>query len=356
MRSRITMPAFLVLGCAHLALAGSDFCGEHQESCACLEDKGDGGGLKPDDDCCALPRSAACLDGYVMTQGLGTDSPCWEGKGPDGDHMKAYSTCCTPIVSLNGTVLSTPSTTKAKLDKCNDDRQRRGMIARLIALVLFGGWSLTWGIGVFVACIVCAPKQNFQTKIHSCGADWDICLVTAMCPCITWSKIAAYTGAFAVSNGNTYGTHTEPPLNWPLCCTYFWCNNLACCFGMMSRDGLRKKHRIQGDWGGDCMIHTFAHPCALCQEMAEIRLGPRDGHDATPRLMNGHAAAPGVPIVTAVVVPPMAVGVAVTPVQTMAPPNAFKAVTTLHNPVLPANGGVMAPLIAPPLSASEPSL
>lgn len=45
------------------------------------------------------------------------------------------------------------------------------------------------------------------------------------------------------------------------------------CVGMYAgqhRSVLRRKYGIEGDRCGDCLIHTVASPCALCQENHEI--------------------------------------------------------------------------------------
>eukprot|EP01051_Picozoa_sp_SAG22_P013873 SAG22_NODE_1611_length_4001_cov_1.991287_4_plen_97_part_00 len=44
------------------------------------------------------------------------------------------------------------------------------------------------------------------------------------------------------------------------------------CIGTEGRGRLRSRLQIEGDCWSDLMIHCFAHPCALCQEDAEIKL------------------------------------------------------------------------------------
>merc|ERR1711881_666153 len=90
-----------------------------------------------------------------------------------------------------------------------------------------------------------------------------------ICPCVTWARVAAQSGAF-----KGFG---KPPtaniydIDAMFCLLYACCSHFHCCLGIISREHLREAYSINGDCMADCMIHTFAHQCALCQEMRELK-------------------------------------------------------------------------------------
>merc|ERR1712178_124630 len=64
--------------------------GKNDAKNPCIEVKGVGGTLVPDNDCCAVPTSAGCKSGYVYSQG----DVCYRGRT-----FTAFKTVCTPMSS-----------------------------------------------------------------------------------------------------------------------------------------------------------------------------------------------------------------------------------------------------------------
>ena len=103
-----------------------------------------------------------------------------------------------------------------------------------------------------------SPRQRFRTPLHGCFSDVGQCCLVCWCPCVQWARIAHWA------------LDDEAP--WPLFCLLYWiCGDFKCCMGMITRQLLREKLGIEGTCMEDCLIHTFAHPCALCQEARELR-------------------------------------------------------------------------------------
>mmetsp|Transcript_5458 Transcript_5458/g.12087 ORF Transcript_5458/g.12087 Transcript_5458/m.12087 type:complete len:273 (+) Transcript_5458:167-985(+) len=60
------------------------------------------------------------------------------------------------------------------------------------------------------------------------------------------------------------------------CCHWF-----TCCFAATYRGALRAKYNLPAEPCGDCCVHCFCTPCAVCQEARELRIrnGWKTWHD-----------------------------------------------------------------------------
>ena len=126
-----------------------------------------------------------------------------------------------------------------------------------------------------------SPRQRFRTPLHGCFSDIGQCCLVCWCPCVQWARIA------------DWALDDEGP--WPLFCLLYWiCGNFRCCMGMITRRLLREKLAIAGTCMEDCLIHTFAHYCALCQEARELRA---DAY-GVPTVAQPRLAGPLIPIQT----------------------------------------------------------
>ena len=114
---------------------------------------------------------------------------------------------------------------------------------------------LFFSIAIFLTFKL-AKRQKFASPLHGCFDDWATCLTTCLLPCLTFGRNAEYALRIPGALG---------------CMVYCCCNKFACCLGLVSRNGLRKRMNIDGTLSQDVAVHCFAHPCALCQEAREIQ-------------------------------------------------------------------------------------
>ncbi|KAK8946684.1 Cell number regulator 10 [Platanthera zijinensis] len=111
----------------------------------------------------------------------------------------------------------------------------------------------------------------------SCGT----CCLTCLLPCVTYGRIAE-----AVDDG-----HSSCGSN---CCVYALLMPLQvqCLLSCTSRTKLRAKFGLAPEPCGDCCVHYWCEPCALCQEHAELK---NRGYHPSKGFIAGPTAAPTPP-------------------------------------------------------------
>ncbi|XP_009403093.2 cell number regulator 1 [Musa acuminata AAA Group] len=100
----------------------------------------------------------------------------------------------------------------------------------------------------------------WSTGLCHCMDDPGNCLVTCLCPCITFGQIADIVDegtCSCVASGTVYGL---------LCLT-----GMACLYSCFYRSRMRGQHDLEEGPVPDCLIHCCCEPCALCQEYRELR-------------------------------------------------------------------------------------
>jgi Cys-rich protein (TIGR01571 family) len=123
-------------------------------------------------------------------------------------------------------------------------------------------WSILLSISLALTTCVCrvvGPRQRFSTPLHACFDDIGTCCLVTLCPCIQWARIVEWS------------IDDQSPW-WCFCLAYFFCGDFRICLGMVTRPAVRNKIGIQGEFWEDCLIHCFAHSCALCQEARELKV------------------------------------------------------------------------------------
>ena len=141
-----------------------------------------------------------------------------------------------------------------------------------------------------------ATATRWSTGLCHCCDDPANCLVTCMCPCVTFGQIAEVVNK---------GSRCKPSSNANLCifieflklkcCLLsdgifvFWpfhaaCaasgtvyglllgfTGLSCLYSCFYRSRLRGQYDLEEAPCVDCLVHFFCEPCALCQEYRELR-------------------------------------------------------------------------------------
>jgi len=94
-------------------------------------------------------------------------------------------------------------------------------------------------------------KVTFDEPLCGCFSDWTSCLI------VTFVPFGDSIGqAMAVDNARSQG------LIVPCLLSSF----LLCIGGAINRAKVREAYEIQGNFCGDCCIHLWCRPCAICQE------------------------------------------------------------------------------------------
>ena len=127
------------------------------------------------------------------------------------------------------------------------------------ALVELSFWGIFLSMSMIITgcvCTIVGPRQKFSTPLHGCGDDIGNCCLVTWFPCIQWGRIVEWS-------------IDDPTPWWCFCLAYFLCGDFRSCLGMVTRPAVRNKLDIRGEFWEDCLIHCFAHPCALCQEARE---------------------------------------------------------------------------------------
>ena len=141
---------------------------------------------------------------------------------------------------------------------------------------------------------------GFSSTLVGCHSDLGSCCVTFYCPAWQWGRIAAAGasmplvqlqqsphGRLDIDQPQMHGAQLVGIYACIYACTCFFLTMptfsypgstcaMPFCLGCYSRPRLRRRLQIPGTCLQDCMIHSFWHWCALCQESREIDLRMRD--------------------------------------------------------------------------------
>ncbi|XP_031404500.1 protein PLANT CADMIUM RESISTANCE 7-like [Punica granatum] len=102
-----------------------------------------------------------------------------------------------------------------------------------------------------------SPGQ-WTTGLFNCREDVPTSFVACFCPCVTFGQ-----NAEIISRGKTS------------CCKAGLISTLllgfACFYTLRYRAKLRGHHSLPPAPCGDCLVHTFGLPLALCQEHRELK-------------------------------------------------------------------------------------
>ncbi|KAI5581750.1 hypothetical protein POPTR_007G042800v4 [Populus trichocarpa] len=106
-----------------------------------------------------------------------------------------------------------------------------------------------------------ATATRWSTGLCHCCDDPANCLVTCMCPCVTFEQIAEVVNKGSISyaaSGAVYGL-------------LLGFTGLSCLYSCFYRSRLRGQYDLEEAPCVDCLVHFFYEPCALCQEYRELR-------------------------------------------------------------------------------------
>ncbi|KAL5541099.1 hypothetical protein UlMin_043385 [Ulmus minor] len=103
------------------------------------------------------------------------------------------------------------------------------------------------------------PRTQWSTRLSHCWDDPTNCVVTCICPCITFGQIAEI-----VNRGST------PCVENSVIYCLFSVTGLACLYSCLYRSRLRVQYDLEEKPCQDCLVHFCCEPCALCQEYREL--------------------------------------------------------------------------------------
>uniref|UniRef100_A0ACD5UI43 Uncharacterized protein n=1 Tax=Avena sativa TaxID=4498 RepID=A0ACD5UI43_AVESA len=108
-----------------------------------------------------------------------------------------------------------------------------------------------------------APVTPWSTGLFDCLDDKKNCVVTCLCPCITFGQVAEIVDRGATSSGASAALYmgiallTGYEFQWVYSCLY--------------RTKMRTQYGLQESPLPDCCVHFIFEPCAICQEYRELR-------------------------------------------------------------------------------------
>ncbi|KAM4108908.1 hypothetical protein ACB094_03G081000 [Castanea mollissima] len=101
----------------------------------------------------------------------------------------------------------------------------------------------------------------WSTGLCDCSEDVPNCCITWLCPCITFGRIAEI-----VDRGSSSCAASKAM--YKLISILTSCGCLYLCF---YRSKLRQQYTLEEKPCGDCLVHWWCEPCALCQEYRELK-------------------------------------------------------------------------------------
>ncbi|XP_061994510.1 protein PLANT CADMIUM RESISTANCE 2-like isoform X2 [Rosa rugosa] len=105
-----------------------------------------------------------------------------------------------------------------------------------------------------------APEP-WKSGIFDCFSDPQSCCITLCCPCITFGQIAEIVDKGSTSCG----------VSGAIYAVIAYMTGCACIYSCFYRSKLRHQYSLDESPCGDCLVHCFCEPCALCQEYRELQ-------------------------------------------------------------------------------------
>ncbi|XP_027100427.1 protein PLANT CADMIUM RESISTANCE 2-like [Coffea arabica] len=105
------------------------------------------------------------------------------------------------------------------------------------------------------------PQVPWSTGLCDCTSDVRNCCITCWCPCITFGQVAEIVDKGSSSCGSNGALYTL------IACV----TGCACFYSCFYRSKMRQQHSLHETPCGDCLVHCFCEPCALCQEYRELK-------------------------------------------------------------------------------------
>ncbi|KAJ4793756.1 PLANT CADMIUM RESISTANCE 2 [Rhynchospora pubera] len=102
--------------------------------------------------------------------------------------------------------------------------------------------------------------SQWSTGLCHCLDDPGNCMITCLCPCITFGQTAEIVdkgSCSCVSSGLAY--------------LLFCSLGLGCLYSCFYRSKMRSQYDLNEGPLPDCLVHFCCEPCALCQEYRELK-------------------------------------------------------------------------------------
>ncbi|KAM0839020.1 hypothetical protein ACQ4PT_060587 [Festuca glaucescens] len=127
-------------------------------------------------------------------------------------------------------------------------------------------------------------SNSWTTGLWGCCDDAGSCCLTLFCPCVAFGRIAEIVDQGATSKAHTHQNKQEqaiartPTSSTKACCasgTLYLAlaslTGMGCLYSCCYRSRLRGHYGLKEKPCGDCCVHWFCEPCALCQEYRELK-------------------------------------------------------------------------------------
>ncbi|KAK6258504.1 hypothetical protein SCA6_012978 [Theobroma cacao] len=105
-----------------------------------------------------------------------------------------------------------------------------------------------------------ASATGWSTGLCHCCDDPANCLITCLCPCVTFGQIAEIVNKGSIScaaSGAVYGLLVLA--------------GLSCLYSCVYRSRLRGQYDLEEAPCADCLVHFCCETCSLCQEYRELK-------------------------------------------------------------------------------------
>jgi Cys-rich protein (TIGR01571 family) len=111
------------------------------------------------------------------------------------------------------------------------------------------------------------PENRWSKDLYDCAHNIPFCLAASICPCVTFGLIYSErqlkpSCVSCMGMGFSYLASIATSV-------FFF--PLYCLVGGSQRKGIRANYHISGDGCEDMMLHLCCVPCAMTQEMNEVK-------------------------------------------------------------------------------------